>query len=104
MIPILNPAGVQEILDFGLYGWAMSRYAGCWVGIKCVHDNVNIAASVEIDPERVKIRLPADFTMPPDGLNIRRPDTPQAQERRLHRYKVDAARAFCRANGLDRMV
>src|SRR5499433_1639000 len=29
-IPILNPSGVQEILDFGLHGWAMSRYSGAW--------------------------------------------------------------------------
>jgi indolepyruvate ferredoxin oxidoreductase len=103
-IPVLNPAGVQEILDYGLYGWAMSRFTGGWVGIKCVHDNVNIAASVEVDPARVQIRIPADFAMPEGGLNIRRPDTPQEQEARLHRCKVDAARAFCRANGLDRIV
>jgi len=40
LIPVLNPAGVQDILDFGLLGWAMSRYTGCWVGLKCVHDTV----------------------------------------------------------------
>ena len=33
MIPVFNPAGVQEILDFGLYGWALSRFSGCWVGL-----------------------------------------------------------------------
>ncbi|MBX6323370.1 MAG: indolepyruvate ferredoxin oxidoreductase family protein, partial [Rhodospirillaceae bacterium] len=104
MIPVLNPAGVQEILDYGLYGWSMSRYSGAWVGLKCVHDNVNIAASVEVDPDRVRVRLPDDFAMPEGGLNIRRPDTPQAQELRLHRHKLEAARAFCRANGLDRVV
>ena len=32
MIPILNPAGVQEIIDYALYGWAMSRFCGSWVG------------------------------------------------------------------------
>ncbi len=40
VIPVLNPAGVQEIIDYGLYGWAMSRYTGAWVGLKCMHDTV----------------------------------------------------------------
>jgi indolepyruvate ferredoxin oxidoreductase len=31
-IPVLNPAGIEDMLDLGLYGWAMSRYSGCWVG------------------------------------------------------------------------
>jgi indolepyruvate ferredoxin oxidoreductase len=104
MMPVLNPAGVQEILDYGLYGLAMSRYSGAWIGIKCVHDNVNIAASVDVDTMRLAIRRPSDFTLPADGLNIRRVDTPQAQEARLHRDKLAAAQAFCRANGLDRIV
>jgi indolepyruvate ferredoxin oxidoreductase len=30
MIPILNPAGVQEMIDYGLHGFAMSRFAGTW--------------------------------------------------------------------------
>ncbi len=42
MIPVLNPAGVQELLDFGLLGFALSRYAGVWVGIKCVKDNIEV--------------------------------------------------------------
>ena len=46
MIPVLSPAGVQEILDFGLIGWALSRYSGCWVGMKCVKDTVEATASM----------------------------------------------------------
>ena len=102
MIPTLNPAGVQEILDYGLHGIAMSRYSGCWVALKCVHDTVESSASVELDPGRVTPLLPEDFVKPPDGLNIRWPDTPLAQEARLHGPKLDAARAYCRANRLDR--
>ena len=49
MMPIANPAGVAEILQFGLLGFALSRYAGCWVGLKCVHDTVNTAASIDLD-------------------------------------------------------
>ena len=103
-IPVLNPSGVQEILDFGLYGWAMSRWSGCWVALKTVAETMDSSATVELDPERVKIVLPQDFEMPTGGLNIRWPDPPLDQEYRLHKYKLDAARAFAGANGLDRIV
>ncbi len=104
MMPVLNPAGVQDILDYGLVGWALSRYSGCWVGLKCVHDTVEATASIEIDDGRVNIILPRDFTMPAAGANIRWPDTPQEQERRLHEVKIEAVKAFVRANALDQTV
>ena len=103
-IPVLNPAGVQEILDFGLYAFALSRYSGCWTALKCVHDTVEAAASVEIDPERLEIVIPDDSIVPPEGLGIRWPDTPQEQEVRLYERKIEAVKAFCRANRLDRTV
>jgi len=104
MVPVLNPAGVQEFLDLGLYGWAMSRYSGCWVGFKTIAETVDSSASVFVDPERVQIALPKDFDMPAEGLNIRWPDTPLQQEERLHKHKIYAALAFARANKLDRVV
>jgi len=104
MIPVLNPAGVQEFLDLGLYGWAMSRYSGCWVGFKTIGETVDSSASVYVDPHRIEITTPDDFEMPADGLNIRWPDVVLAQEERLHRYKVYAALAFARANKLDKVV
>ena len=104
MIPILNPSGVQEIIDFGIIGWKLSRYSGCWVGLKCVHDTVEATASINVDVDRIKIATPNNFNLPADDLNIRFPDTPQAQEKRMHEYKIDAVRAFCRANKLDRVV
>lgn len=104
MIPILNPSGVQEIIDYGIIGWKLSRYSGCWVGLKCVHDTVESTASINVDVDRIKIEPPNNFSLPKDGLNIRFPDTPQAQEKRIHEYKIDAVRAFCRANKLDRAV
>ncbi|MGC2198569.1 MAG: indolepyruvate ferredoxin oxidoreductase family protein [Stellaceae bacterium] len=103
-IPVLNPSGVQEILDLGLYGWAMSRYSGCWIAFKTIAETVDSSASVEIGPERIQITLPDDFEMPPGGLNIRWPDQPLEQEYRLHKYKLYAALAFARANRLDRIV
>jgi indolepyruvate ferredoxin oxidoreductase len=103
-IPVLNPSGVQESLDLGLYGWAMSRYSGCWIAFKTIAETVDSSASVELDPERTRIVLPEDFEMPLGGLNIRWPDPPLDQEHRLHKYKLYAALAFARANRLDRMV
>jgi indolepyruvate ferredoxin oxidoreductase len=103
-IPVLAPAGVQEYLDFGLHGWAMSRYSGCWVAMKTPTDTVESAASVEIDAQRVVVRTPADFVLPPDGVHLRWPDTAPAQERRMQAFKVYAALAYARANALDRLV
>ncbi|WP_020204050.1 indolepyruvate ferredoxin oxidoreductase family protein, partial [Cupriavidus sp. WS] len=103
-IPVLYPSDVQEYLDYGLHGWAMSRYSGLWVSMKCVTDVVESSASVEIDPERVRIELPEDIAMPPDGLNIRWPDPPLVQEARLLDHKWYAALAYVRANKLNRVV
>ncbi|GAA4857330.1 indolepyruvate ferredoxin oxidoreductase family protein [Luteimonas vadosa] len=104
MMPVLNPAGVQDILDMGLLGWAMSRYTGRWVGFKTIAETVESSASVQVDPFALHIATPEDFEMPPGGLNIRWPDPPLEQEMRLHRYAVAAAQAFARANGIDRIV
>jgi indolepyruvate ferredoxin oxidoreductase len=103
LIPHLNPSSVQDYLDLGLHGYAMSRFSGCWVAFKCVTDVVESGASVLIDPERVKVRIP-DFAVPPGGLNIRWPDGILEQEARILDYKVYAAIAYARANGLDRVV
>ncbi|WP_425598054.1 indolepyruvate ferredoxin oxidoreductase family protein, partial [Thermomonas haemolytica] len=106
MMPVLNPAGVQDILDMGVLGWAMSRYTGRWVGFKTIAETVESSASVQVDPFALQIVLPGDddFAMPPGGLNIRWPDPPMEQEMRLHRYAVKAAQAFARANRIDRLV
>jgi indolepyruvate ferredoxin oxidoreductase len=104
MMPVLNPAGVQDILDLGLVGWAMSRYTGRWIGFKTIAETVESSASVQVDPFARTIVLPEDFELPPAGLNIRWPDPPMEQEMRLHRYAVRAAQAFARANGIDRIV
>jgi len=102
-LPVLFPSNVQEYLDFGLHGWAMSRYSGLWVAMKCVTDVVESSASVDIDPHRTQIVLPTDFAMPDGGLNIRWPDPPLVQEARLLDYKWYAALAYVRANKLDRI-
>jgi indolepyruvate ferredoxin oxidoreductase len=104
MIPILNPAGVQEIIDYGLYGWAMSRFTGAWTALKCMHETVESTAVVDGSLDRVKIVIPEDFAMPPGGLNIRLHDSVLGQEARLHDFKRDAMLAFVRANRLNRTI
>jgi indolepyruvate ferredoxin oxidoreductase len=104
MIPVLAPASVQEYLDLGLHGWAMSRYSGCWVGFKALADTVESSASVMVDPDRVRILLPEDCELPADGPSIRWPDTGFAQERRMQDYRIYAALAYARANKLNRVV
>ena len=104
MMPILNPAGLQEIIDYSLYGWAMSRYCGVWVGVKCMHDTVESTGVVDGSLDRVKIVTPTDFSMPEGGLNIRLGDTILGMEARLQDYKRDAILAFVRANKLNRII
>ncbi|HEX8375654.1 MAG TPA: indolepyruvate ferredoxin oxidoreductase family protein, partial [Geminicoccaceae bacterium] len=110
MVPILNPSGVAEILEYGLLGIAMSRFSGAWVSLKCVHDTVESTASVEVGPESPAVVLPTDYAPPPGGLSIRaypeQPWPPLALEveRLLHVHKLEAAKAFARANRIDRVV
>ncbi|GGC65663.1 indolepyruvate ferredoxin oxidoreductase family protein [Chelatococcus reniformis] len=104
LLPILNPANVQEYLDFGLYGWALSRFSGCWVGFKAIAETVESATSIDVDITRPQIVLPTDFEAPPGGVHIRWPDPPLEAERRLHGPKMDAVAAFVRANAIDKLV
>jgi indolepyruvate ferredoxin oxidoreductase len=101
MMPILSPAGVQEILDYGLIGYDLSRYCGCWVGLKAMKDTIEVTSVIDTSPDRVTTVLPDDFDMPEGGLNIRLVDDRIVQEARLHDYKRFAAEAFGRANKLD---
>jgi indolepyruvate ferredoxin oxidoreductase len=103
MIPILNPAGVQELMDYGLYGYALSRFAGVWTAMKCVKENIESTASVDGSIDRVKIVIP-EFEMPPGGVNIRHELDFVGQEARLHEFKRAAAVAFVRANRLNRIT
>ena len=111
-IPILNPSNVQDILDFGLAGWAMSRFAGLWVGLKGVNETLLSAATVSVHPEEPRLVIPEDFAAPDGLLNLdtrSRDDTrgrryPVERESRLVRLSLPAAQAFARANRLDRLA
>ncbi|MDF0601336.1 indolepyruvate ferredoxin oxidoreductase family protein [Psychromarinibacter sp. C21-152] len=102
-MPVLSPAGVQEILDYGLYGYALSRFSGLWCGLKLMKDTVEVTAVVDGRPDRMRFVTP-DFKLPEDGLNIRLGDHWIPQEERMIRYKRFAAEAFANANGIDKRV
>jgi indolepyruvate ferredoxin oxidoreductase len=102
-MPVLSPAGVQEILDFGHYGYALSRFAGVWVGLKTMKDTVEATAVVDGNPFRMQFVTP-EIPLPPGGLNIRLGDTPVAQEARMIDHKRFAAEAFARANRIDKRM
>ena len=102
-MPIVSPAGVQEVMDYGLYGWALSRFAGVWVGLKTMKDTVEVTSVVDGDPHRLSFVTP-EFEMPEGGLNIRLVDDRIDQEARLIDYKRHAAEAFSHVNKMDKRV
>jgi indolepyruvate ferredoxin oxidoreductase len=106
MIPVLYPCNVQEYLDLGVHGWAMSRFSGCAVAFKALADTVESSASVDADPFRVEVKLPQDFAMPEGGLNARLSSIPLGQQARnqealMQDYKIYAALAYARENKLN---
>ncbi|HEY1077454.1 MAG TPA: indolepyruvate ferredoxin oxidoreductase family protein [Fontimonas sp.] len=104
MLPMLYPATIAEIIEYGLIGWAMSRYSGAYVGLKCITDTLDLTASIELpDPHRPFI-LPPDVTLPPNGLNLRQNLPPLVEEDTLVNHRLPAATAFARANGIDKVV
>ncbi|PQO95754.1 indolepyruvate ferredoxin oxidoreductase family protein [Massilia phosphatilytica] len=107
MIPVLYPSNVQEYLDLGVHGWAMSRFSGLAVAFKALADTVESSASVDADPFRVDVKIPQDFAMPEGGLNTRLSAIPLGQQARnqealMQDYKIYAALAYARENKLNR--
>lgn len=103
-MPVFNPAHIQDFLDLGLAGLAMSRYSGAWVGFKCITDTVETSARVDITPSRHQFVTPDDFEMPIGGLNLRLGITPLAAEQRQYDLRMEAVKAFVRANRLDQII
>ncbi len=103
-IPVLAPADVQEVLDYGLFGYAMSRFSGLWVGLIALADTMDSGATIAVGPDRGAFVLPDNVAFPASGVGIRLKDQPMDKERRLRLHKIPAALAFARANGIDRAV
>lgn len=104
LIPVLVPSGVQDYLDFGVHGWAMSRFSGSWIGLKALDDTVESSASVDVSPDRVISIIPRNFVFPDDGVNLRFPDQPLAMERRIYDYRLPAVIEYARVNKLNKVV
>ncbi len=103
-MPVLNPANVAEMLEFGLYGWALSRFSGAWIGFKAISETVESGMTVDLDGLRTDFPAPAGFVAPPGGLHYRPGDAPSpAIELRLA-AKLDAVRRFAAANAVDRLL
>ena len=102
-IPVLSPASIQDVLDYGLHGWAMSRFSGGWSAMIALADTMDSGAVVDVSLDRMNFVRP-DFEFPEDGVHMRRSDPPLEKERRLRDYKLPAAQAWVRANSLDRVI
>ncbi|MEL6782000.1 MAG: indolepyruvate ferredoxin oxidoreductase family protein, partial [Pseudomonadota bacterium] len=102
-VPVLNPASIQDVLDYGVHGWAMSRFSGAWTGIVALADTMDSGAVVDVSLDRLVFNAP-DISLPEDGVHMRRGDNPLDKEARLRRYKLPAAQAYVRANGLDKVI
>ena len=103
-MPVLSPADVQEVLDYGLMGIAMSRFSGLWVGLIALADTMDSGVTIDVSIDRHKIVVPTNFNVPAGGLGIRLKDQPLDKERRLRNFKIPAALAFARANKIDRVM
>lgn len=104
LMPYLYPSSIHEFIEMGMLGIAMSRYSGCWVGMKVITETVETTGEIDLSDEMKPFLLPDDFEMPPGGLNLRWPDDRFTQDRRLQDYKGFAAIAFARANKIDRVT
>ena len=102
-LPVFFPSSVQEVLDMGVHGIALSRYASLWSGMKTIQEIVESSATIEIDPQRVQVVLPP-LVLPAGGLHIRWPDASLDQEQRLFDHKLKAVLSYIRANRLNQTV
>lgn len=103
-VPVLYPANVQELLDLGLHGYAMSRHAGVWVGLKCVNEAIESTSTVQVDIDRIQPVRPGGIELPPDGVHARISFDVVGDEIRLMRHKLPLAQAYARENRLDRIT
>ncbi|MES3022447.1 MAG: indolepyruvate ferredoxin oxidoreductase family protein [Pseudomonadota bacterium] len=102
-MPVLNPANIEEYLEFGLYGWALSRFSGTWVGFKAISETVEGGAVVEL-PELPTFTRPKDYVPPATGLHYRWPDLPSLEIEQRVADKLEAVHAFAAVNSIDRLV
>jgi indolepyruvate ferredoxin oxidoreductase len=112
-MPIVAPASVAEYLEYGLYGWALSRFSGNWVGFTALSEVVESASTVDLDliharmaswQDGATLRAITGYTPPADGLHYRWPDLPSLKIEERLQHKLAAVRAFARVNSIDREI
>ncbi len=103
-VPVVSPADIQDVLDFGIWGWELSRFSGAFTGLIALADVMDSSMTVDADIGRVSIAVPQDLTMPEGGLGFDPARSPLEQEALLHGARMDAIAAFARANPIDRVV
>ncbi|MEM5582169.1 indolepyruvate ferredoxin oxidoreductase family protein [Roseibium sp. AS2] len=105
-MPVLNPADIQEVLDYGLHGLEMSRFTSLWTALICVADTMDASATINIAPDRLRLVHPLegdprkDYRQNRDLLLGNRLET----ERLVRDLRVPAAQNYVRTNGLDRVA
>ena len=102
-MPLVHPGNVAEYLEFGLYGWALSRFSGAWVGFKAISEVVESGMTVDLDAVPLDFELPVDHT-PPTNLHIRSVDLPSLELESRLAHKIDAVLAFAKINSIDKHI
>ena len=102
-MPLVHPGNVAEYLEFGLYGWALSRFSGAWVGFKAISEVVESGMTVDLDAVPMDFELPVDHT-PPTNLHIRSVDLPSLELESRLAHKIDAVLAFAKVNSIDKHI
>lgn len=103
-IPLLDPADVGEVLEYGVKAIALSRFSGLWAGLKCVAETMDATMSLTVDPASFSTITPEGVTIPEGGLHIRLKDAALPIEERVRHFKLPAAIAFARANNLNPVI
>ncbi|MBX3642157.1 MAG: indolepyruvate ferredoxin oxidoreductase family protein [Rubrivivax sp.] len=103
-IPTLYPADVGEFQRFALLGWALSRYSGCWVGLKVVNETAEQAMTCDFDLDAFQVQRPDTGPLPPEGVHYRGAYAPAMDEMLLRRWRLPLVQRFARANALDRVM
>jgi indolepyruvate ferredoxin oxidoreductase len=103
-VPVLYPASVQEYLDLGLHGYALSRHTGTWVGLKCVNETVETTSIVDVGPDRIHCRVPLLSREDDNDIHGRFAFDPLGDEQRHVRQRLPRVHAYVRENALDRVT
>ncbi|MBM3811050.1 MAG: indolepyruvate ferredoxin oxidoreductase family protein [Acidimicrobiia bacterium] len=99
-IPILFPGNTQEILDYGLYAIALSRFSGAWSSLKLLTHICDGGGTVAVGPERHRFRNPEAYEKKTDARLT--PPLTNALEAETHWRRIRAVREFARANPINR--